>query len=418
MARGGRISAGFAALAALAGAHAAAAQESLFGRDTIHGMAEVRWAGADGEESWIDGGFGKSAILGRSNGGWRGEAGLSQAVVEWRPRFSFAFSAVVSAQWQADLDPKLDLDEAYLKFKSPPSPLGRLTVRAGYFYPPVSLENGGLGWTTTDLLTTSALDTWIGEEVKVTGAEATYTRRFGGHELSATAAVFGWDDTAGTLVSFRGWALDAIRAGAQTDFDLPPLTPFARWIQPQETYPDWELDHRPGYYARLEWRPPAPVVLQLFGYDNGGDRTSVKDGQWAWRTKFLTASLLWAPDAATKIRVQALDGRTWMGYSQPELWVDAGFRTAYVMATRTLGPGAASLRLDAFRTRDLTQGKLDGADEDGWALSAGWRQPLAAWADLFLEAQQIESRRAARALAGEAARQDQTVLQSAVRFHF
>jgi hypothetical protein len=115
---------------ALTAAGAAHAQEGLFGRDTLHGLAEVRWAGADAETSWLDGGFGKTG----------GEtAGLSQAVVEWRPRLSFAVSAVVSAQWQEGASPNLDLNEAYLKLKAPPNRLGRLSARAGWFYPPVSL---------------------------------------------------------------------------------------------------------------------------------------------------------------------------------------------------------------------------------------------------------------------------------------
>jgi hypothetical protein len=107
-----------------------------------------------------------------------------------------------------------------------------------------------------------------------------------------------------------------------------------------------------------------------------------------------------------------------MGYSRPEVWVDVGFRAAYLMGTRELGPGAASVRLDWFEARDHTKAKLDAADENGWALTGGWRQPVSAWADLFLEAQQIESKRTGRALAGELSKQSETVVQSAVRLHF
>src|SRR5205085_1050759 len=147
--------------------------------DTWNGMAEFSWAGTDGERSWIQGGFGKSAVPG--GGGWRGAAGLSQAVVEWRPRFSLGVSAGGSGPWQADVHPKLDLDEAYLKLKAPPIAFGRISARVGYFYPPVSLEHGGVGWTTTDLLSASALNSWIGEEVKVGGAEVSIEHRFGDH---------------------------------------------------------------------------------------------------------------------------------------------------------------------------------------------------------------------------------------------
>ena len=404
-------------VASLAAAEPARAQASLFGRDTIRGLAEFRWAAADGEQSWIDGGFGKSAVPGAGSG-WRDTAGLSQAVVEWRPRFSFAVGAVVSGQWQADADPKLDLDEAYLKLQAPPSRLGRVTARVGLFYPPVSLEHGGMGWTTTDTLSASALNSWIGEEVKVGGVEATWKRPFGDHEISATAAAFGWNDTSGTLLSFRGWALHGLRTGVSTRFELPPLTHFIRRRQAPVTNPAWEIDNRMGYYARVEWRPPAPIVLQAFHYDNQGNRIGVSDRQWAWETRFSTLSLLWTPDAQTRVRAQALDGRTWMGFSRPEVWADVGFRTAYVMATRDVGPGAASLRLESFEAHDETRANLSAADERGWAVTAGWRQQLTPWADLFLEAQKIDSRRPSRALAGQPAHQEDTVLQSAVRLHF
>jgi hypothetical protein len=141
--------------------------QGLFAADTFHGLAELRLAIADGERSWVDGGFGKTALSGAADHGWKADAGRSQALIEWRPRFNFAVGAVVSAQLQPDLDPKLDLDEAYLKLKAPPLEAGRLSARAGVFYPPVSLEHSGVGWTTPDTLSASAINTWIGEEVKV-----------------------------------------------------------------------------------------------------------------------------------------------------------------------------------------------------------------------------------------------------------
>jgi hypothetical protein len=288
----------------------------------------------------------------------------------------------------------------------------------GYFYPPVSLEHGGPGWTTTDMLTASALNSWIGEEVKVAGFEASAQERIGGHELTVTAAVFGWNDTSGTLLSFRGWALHGLRTGIRSEFELPPLTPFITPRQADETYPKRELDGRPGYYARLEWRPPAPVALQVFHYDNRGDRIGVRELQWAWETRFTSFAASWTPNEKTRIRAQALTGRTWMGYPFPETWVDVSFRTAYLMGTREIGPGAASVRLEGFDTADNSHRKLAAADEHGWAATADWKQALTPWADVFLEAQQIDSWRSARALAGDAPHQAETVVQTALRLHF
>ena len=70
-----------------------------------------------------------------------------------------------------------------------------------------SLEHDRRVWGLTDTITPSAINSWIGEEVKVVGAEGTITHDFDGGRLAATGGVFGYDDTSGTLLSFRGWAL-------------------------------------------------------------------------------------------------------------------------------------------------------------------------------------------------------------------
>ncbi len=392
----------------------ALADSDIFSAETFHGIAEVRAAAADGETSWLDGGFGKTSV---SKGG---DLKLTGAALEWKPSFSFAVSGVVTVQVQPDLDPAFDLGEAYLKLKAPPSSDTRLSGRIGVFYPPVSLENDGVAWTPPDMLSASALNSWIGEEVKVGGAEATLQHRFGDHEVEATAGVFGWNDTAGTLLTFRGWALHDLRAGVRTDYQLPPLSPFAALFQPNDTYPFRELDGRPGYYGRLEWRPPAPVALNVFFYDNGGNRTAVdSEHQWAWETRFFNAGLRWQVSDDVKVLAQAMNGETIMGYSMPGgRWFDMGFQSAYVLVARKLGSETISGRIDGFRTKDRTFRALDDNQENGWAATASWRHHLAPHADLLVEAQHVESERNARVLAGEDPKQPQTVLQTAVRLSF
>jgi hypothetical protein len=394
------------ALAALVLALAMAGQAHA---QQVHGLAELRLGTSDGEESWLDGGFGK---------GGKTDVNLSQAVVEYRQSFGFSTSVVVSAQYQPDVSPKVDLDEAYLKFRAPPASWGRVSARAGVFYPPVSQEHTGVGWTTPDTISASAINTWIGEEVKVGALEATFERNFGDHEIAATAAVFGWNDTSGTLLTFRGWSLGEVRTGRKTEFELPPLSPFMATKQADETYPMDELDHRAGYYGRLEWRPPAPVSFNATYYDNKGDLISVKDLQWAWETQFLNLGMAWEPNAHTRVLAQAMGGRTLMGYSTPRIWANVHFRSAYVLASRQVANETLTGRLDWFEVNDRTWQAIDNNDEDGWAATAAWRHPIIEHADLLIEAQHIDSERPSRALAGEAARQDENLLQAALRLSF
>jgi len=397
---------------ALAGA--ARAQADIISPDTFHGLIEVHAGAAGGERSWLDGGFGKTAVSGG------GSADLSQAVLEWKPKFSFAVSGVVTVQSEARIDPGVDLGEAYLQLRAPPSDLGRLSARVGVFYPPVSMEHDGVGWTTPDMLSASALNSWIGEEVKVGGVEVTWRQTVGGHELEATGAVFGWNDTAGTLLTFRGWALDETRAGVRTSYDLPALSVFAKRFQVDETYPFRELDRRAGYYGRVEWRPPAPIAFNVLYYDNAGSRTAVdSDGQWSWQTRFLNAGLRWQPSPDVKVLAQAMTGETKEGYVIPGgIWFDVAYDAAYVLASRKLGDDALSGRIDAFRTRDRTFRKIDDNQEDGWAATASWRHRVAPHIDLFLEAQHVDSKRASRRLLAEDPKQAQSVLQTALRLSF
>jgi hypothetical protein len=393
------------------GAHA---QSGVFGPDTLHGLADLRLTAASGENGWLDHGFGKTQAL---RGGF--EPSLAEAALEWRPRFNFALSGYVTAELQPALDPDLDLGEAYLKLQGPPSASGRWSLRAGVFYPPVSLEHDGVAWTTPDMLSASAINSWIGEEVKVGGLEGTWRRSFGEHEVAATAAVFGWNDTSGTLLSFRGWALHGVKAGTNTSFGLPPLSPFMATKQARVTDPFYELDSRAGYYGRLEWRPPARVSFNALYYDNAGSRIDVEARQWSWETRFLNLGARWEPDEATRVMAQAMNGETLMGRSMPGgIWVDMGFSSAFVLAQRDVGEDTFSGRVDWFETRDRTFQIQDNNVEEGWALTGAWRHRLGQHANVIVEATHVASKRPSRALAREAARQDQTVLQTALRLSF
>jgi hypothetical protein len=405
--------AAFAALALIAAAAPARGQSTIFAPETLHGFADLRLTAIDGEKGWLDGGFGKT-------GARRDGLDLAEAAVEWKPRFNFALSAVVSADLQPAVDRRVDLGEAYLKWKAPPQAWGRLSARAGLMFPPVSQENDGVAWSNPDMLSSSAISSWIGEEVKVIAAEATYTRQLGDHELSATAAVFGWNDTSGALLTFRGWALGSAKANARTEYDLPPLSTFMRPRQGDETYPLRDLDGRAGTYARLEWRPPARFSLNAFYYDNRGDLRSVDaERQWAWRTRFADVGLSADLDDATRLQAQALTGQTYMGFHYAgQTWADVSFDAAYVGLRRRLGEDALSGRLDAFDVRDRSLKALDNNAEHGWAATLDWRHRLAAHADLVLEGLHVESERPSRAYAGLASHQTQTLAQAALRLGF
>jgi hypothetical protein len=94
----------------------------------------------------------------------------------------------------------------------------------------------------------SAINSWIGEEVRPASVEASATLKAGDHEVTAVAALFAANDTAGTLLTFRGWALHDRETLAFNRQPLPPLPEAFEYYQPQYTHP--LLDVREGFADR------------------------------------------------------------------------------------------------------------------------------------------------------------------------
>ena len=398
----------------LAGAGAAHAEANLFSRDTISGLVDLRLVAANGETSWVDGAVGK-ARFGDGHQGLR----LGEAALVWNPRFSDTLSAVIVGESQDGQRHAVDLGEGYLAYRSRPGSALRLSARAGVFYPPISLEHDGLDWSVPDTITPSAINTWVAEETKVVGVEATIRRTIAGQTFSLTAGGFKNGDTSGTELTFRGWALHDIKSPVFGRFPLPPLSAAMARRQAPSTTPLAEIDGHVGYYGRLEWKPSSRLAFDLFGYDNGGDRIGVDARrEWSWETRFWNLGMRLDLDAVA-VKAQVMTGETLMGYSNAlGIWADMGFEAAYVSASKALGPGSATVRYDHFSTTDRTNKATDNNAEHGWSALAAYRWDVRPNAQIVFEALYIDSFRRDRARLGLAPAQDQTVLQTAFRHQF
>jgi hypothetical protein len=221
----------------------------------------------------------------------------------------------------------VDAGEAYLTYRGDMAGSLRLSARAGLMYPPISLEHDGLEWSVPDTITPSAINSWVAEETKVVGLEATARGAVAGQKLSATVGVFTHGDTAGTLLTFRGWALHDLKSSATGDFPLPPLSPFMAKRQAPFTTRCASWTAAPASMAASNGGPARRLALDLFAYDNDGDRTSVDNREWSWETRFFNLGARWDLDDATHLRAQAMQGETLMGYSNANgLWTDVGFQ--------------------------------------------------------------------------------------------
>lgn len=392
----------------------------LFSAQRFSGHADLRLGLANGEPSWLDEGFGK-ARFGADNDGVDADPILAEASLVWKPVFAWPIEGYVHAQYNGEQDDEFDLVEAYATYRAPPFKAGRFKARAGMFFPPVSLEHEQNAWRTVYSITPSAINTWIGEEVLVAGAEATFGRSIGEHKISATGAAFGFNDTSGTVLSWRGWALHDLKTAAFSDWPLPDrplgLFPTVFSFQAPRTEPFREVDGRVGYYYRVDWRAPRIVALNVFRYNNRGDGTSAEKGQISWETTFTDFGLTLDLSENTIVLAQGLFGRTYFGLFEPPI-VDVKFAAAYALINHSWGAHSLTERVDWFETTDQTFVALDNNNERGWATTTAYSYTLNQHNRLMAEFMRIESDRPTRAEAGLDPKQDQIVFQVNWRIGF
>jgi hypothetical protein len=396
-------------MAAAGGAHAQAVAPQW------HGYAELRAGTADGERSWLDGGLGK-ARFGDGAPALRPAAVLA---MDWQLAPSWLASAQV--QYQDGQRRPFGVLEAWVRVRPVSTTPWRWSLKLGAFFPPVSLENDGVGWTSPWTLTPSAMNSWVGEELRSTGAEFALEHRSDAVTWRGVAAAFGGNDPAGDLLASRGWALGDATSALDAELREPDVyASQARAGLPVVFRPFSEIDHRLGWYAGLSRESAGGGMLSVLRYDNRGDPTA---WEWqgarkvfAWHTRFWSIGARGSAGALHWL-AQAMDGDTAFE-PRPGLLLDTRLGTGYVLLAWGDGRWQPALRFDLFRLRQLPDSRPLPLSEHGNALTAAlnWRprDGLRVSAELL----RIDSTRSQRALEGLPARQVDVQLQLAVRSSF
>jgi hypothetical protein len=280
----------------------------------------------------------------------------------------------------------VDITEAYLAWKPVPRSPFRHGVRAGAFYPPLSLENVGTAWTSPYSRSFSAINSWIGEELRTLGAEWNVSRALGPRsrqrELRFMAAAYYGNDPAGALLAWRGFALHERQSRLGDAITLPAVPQIQPGMmfeaQAPATEPFVETDHSPGFYYGAEWKLGRRVLLTALHYDNHADPLTLKDGHYGWTTRFDHVGAKLELPAGLGLIVQWMDGTTVMGPPIPPApdgyhVVDAHFDSAFALLTKAHDRHRWSVRFDDFSIVDHDQIPLDDNSESGRALTAAWR---------------------------------------------
>lgn len=393
----------------------------IISADAFTLSGDLRAVASEGEKSWLNEGFGKLRAGGSGTGDLRVKPEFGSIDLVWQPRLGFAWSATVAATIQGGERLEGGLSEAFVSYKPLRGEKLRLSARAGLMWPPISLEHGGGDWHVLDTVTPSAINSWVGEEVRPLALEGIASTDLSGHELTATAGLMAANDTAGTLIALRGWALHDRKTLASHRQPLPRLVDMLVCCQPQYTTPLLDVDKgfakRPGYYAKLAWRLPVPLRLELFHYDNRADPEAVnQDLEWGWRTRFNNLGVVGRVAPSVELKAQAMEGSTRMGfYESGRIWVDTDFKSAFLMATHRAGESHISLRAEMFSTDNEGSFVAQESDERGRAFTAAYRREINSNLSALVELLHVRSRRDQREFSGVDATQNQSQLQFVAR---
>ena len=371
---------------------------------------DVRAVSSDGRESFLDNGQGKLRFdqdhqgiqLGRLRAAWN------------QPIGELFFAHVEASTWDDDDKNPIDLTEAWIEYRPYPRAGFKSRLRLGAFYPPMSLESRALGWETPYTITPSAVSSWIGEEIRTVGLEGQVdwlgTRLGHSFDLQLTAALFGWNDPAGTMIAAHGWALHDRQTTLFGRVGAPQPDPA---LAKKELFA--EIDDRPGYYVGAQARYLDRVILNVLHYDNRADPTVYEPElrDFAWLTKFDAAALRVETGNGWTVILQALDGETYI--APGGFWLDWLYDSQSALIAKRTGAHMLAARYDQFAVEFLGNQAIPGSEDgDAWTLAYSWDRG-GPWR-FALEWLQVKSDVPARLTLGENPLATETKLELSARY--
>jgi hypothetical protein len=348
----------------------------------LRGLLDTRIVHGSRDLGWTDRGPGKSRYGGNPNGDGPSRDTrlvLSHLALEIGGTLPFGLipRAQIELETDADSSTRPLLIETFLR-REWGGALHGFGVQAGTMNPPLSLEHTGPAWTPAYTLTPSALGTWQWEEMRSTGVEVEWWRRFGDLRLDLLAGSgFGGDDM-GALIAQRGWVLSDYFAGVNVELPLPR--------RGRTTAVFSERDHRPSIYARAVLADRAETAALHLGYF---DNLAEQDRDGGWSTRFGVVGAVVRPLPHVTLVTQYMEGET---NTRVDAF-DGAFRAVYALLSLDYQRHRLSARYDFFRTDDH-----DGAPitrEHGWALTFAYLVEIGLRHRLAIEYLRVTSHRPA-----------------------
>lgn len=345
-------------------------------RHRIEGAVDISYIHSDSTlDSWLYRGSGKLRFD-ESHDGIR----INRAFIEYNGRISPTWLGRVSLNANNDVSEKLDVLEAFVEWRPVPRSDWRLRTRVGAFYPRLTVENVAAGWSNPYALSSSVINTWIGEELRTIGAELRVVYdlpRLRDQQLAFDAAVYGFNDPTGAVLTWRGWSAHDRQTGITGAIPMPTISAIEPWNAMGQPVPKAEafkeIDNRPGFYVGAQWRWDKRALIRAHHYDNHADPTARSGDDYAWKTWFDHVAVQFALPGKFGLLGQWLQGSTIMG---PDLgpWhvQDVDFEATFVMLTRPFGKHRVSLRYEWFDLQPFNDPAAITNQDKGNSYALAW----------------------------------------------
>ena len=341
---------------------------------TWFGLGRVGYSDADAPDAWHDGGIGRY-LADLDDGQLEVDA---QLAMNWEPNPDWRVFVQALARGEgAGSGQHLGMVEAYLDRNIFFADDSRLRVRAGQFFLPTSREAVDPLWQSPYSLTLSTLNSWIAEEFRPMGVDASWRNMADAeHEWEIAATAFVGNDSAGALLAWRGFAQHDRLSVLGEVLRLPDLPTLANGAEFGGQRDDGskpfgrDLDGEVGYALRARFGVPEQFRVLATFVDTRGDR-DLHHGEYAWQTRFAILGGEYHLDEHWTLAGEWLGGESGMGFA-PGPRVDIDFTSAYLIAS--FAPSETwrfSARAERFDIRDR-DGVAENNDDRGhaWTLAA------------------------------------------------
>jgi hypothetical protein len=345
----------------------------------FHGFLSGRAIDVKAQPSWTEGGAGRFDVGAKSADDRQTvHVEVAQLGVDWMPTSWLAFHAdgVGRREPSGTEGRRAGVVQAFGDLYNE-----HWRFRAGTFWLPTSRENTDPMWNSPYTITYSALNTWIGEEVRPVGADLQFSPNFY-FTLGATA--IRGNDTMGTELAARGWTFGNRLSVYDEELPMPGTAERTRPVGA-------DLDGRWGHSERLRVQLPERASLQLTHIDNRAELKPQIGEYTPWQTRFNILGGTVGPTSPITLSAEWAKGSTAVGFPGGSFTMD--FDTAYVLLSQKKGLSRWTVRLDRFSTRSHKPRPVDLSRESGHAVTVAWFREMRAKVRTGLEYAKVKGDR-------------------------